>query len=321
MNVNNAIVAVQHLVQEARQRFDAVSVDRSVTFEREASFAVQIITGSEFALKTAMSNPQSVQNAVANVSAIGLTLNPAKRQAYLVPRDGKICLDIGYIGLLDMAIEDGGIQWGQGELVHEADRFALNGVDKPPTHERDPFSKDRGSVIGAYVVVKTSGGDYLTTCMSADELMSIRDRSSAWKNGQKGPWKTDAGEMMKKTVFKRAYKLWPKSERVDRAVHYLNTEGDEGLPAIDGDVLDQPRNLGLTVERAKVVRAVARECLQKFNEGDEWACYESASSIDDNEEKLMLWSILKPHSAVRSCIKRLAEAEHAKQAKLEAPAT
>lgn len=313
----NALVAVQTFIEEARKPFEAVCVDRSITFEREARFAVQALTANEFTLNTATRNPQSVINAVANIAAIGLSLNPAKRQAYLVPRDGRICLDIGYIGLLDLAIESGSIRWGQAELVYAADKFTLNGVDQPPTHARDPFATERGDVIGAYVVVKTCDGDYLTTCMPVSELLSIRDRSSAWKNGQKGPWKTDPGEMMKKTVIKRAYKLWPKTDRLSNAIQHLNTEGEEGLDVIEnGDPLDQPRNFGLSPERAKVIRAAAGAALQKFNEGDEFGAYEEVCWIDDNDEMQALWSILKPHSALRSSLKKSAAEERSKQQEL-----
>ena len=312
-----ALVAIQNYIEEARQPFESVCVDRSINFEREARFATQALMAQEFTLKTAMGNPQSVINAVTNIAAIGLSLNPAKKQAYLVPRDGKICLDIGYIGLLDLAIESGSIRWGQAELVYTADRFTLNGVDQPPTHARDPFSTDRGDVIGAYVVVKTRDGDYLTTCMPTAELLSIRDRSSAWKNGQKGPWKTDPGEMMKKTVIKRAYKLWPKTDRLDTAIHHLNTENDEGLEAIENDPLDQPKNLGVSPARAKVIRAAAGEAIQLFNENDELGAYGAVEAITDSDEQLALWSILKPHSALRSCIKRMAAEARKKQEEID----
>lgn len=316
--MSNDLTIIENYVAEARPGFENAAVDRSINFDREASFATQALMAQQFTLSTALKNPQSVINAVTNISAIGLSLNPAKKQAYLVPRDGRICLDISYIGLLDLAIESGSIKWGQAELVYQADTFLLNGVDKQPTHQRDPFKADRGAVVGAYVVVKTRDNDYLTTTMTTDELLSIRDRSSAWKNGQKGPWKTDEGEMMKKTVVKRAYKLWPKTERLDTAIHHLNTEADEGLPPIDNSPIEDKRNFGLTPERAKVIRAVAGEALQKFNEGDEFGAYEAVSFIDDTDEKLALWGILKPHSALRSAIKRLAAAERAEEDKLKA---
>lgn len=94
------------------------------------------------------------------------------------------------------------------------------------------------------------------------------------------------------------------------------------LQAVDEvqEVLDQPKNFGLSPDRAKVVRAVAAESLQKFNEDDEYGAYESVSFIEDSEEKLALWSILKPHSALRSCIKRLAAEERAAEKKLTTPA-
>ena len=121
--------------------------------------------------------------------------------------------------------------------------------------------------------------------------------------------------MMKKTVIKRAAKLWPKTARLDAAVHHLNTEADEGLPAID----NSPEPV-IPATRMKIIRAVAGEAIQKFNENDEYAAYEAVSFIDDSEEKLALWSILKPHSALRSAIKRLAAEERAGAAKLASEA-
>ncbi|MDB5822223.1 MAG: hypothetical protein JWR21_927 [Herminiimonas sp.] len=243
--MSSALAIVTGTIQEVRESFSNVLADRSLSFEREAGFAIQQLSRNEYTLKIASSNRESVMNAVKNIAAIGISLNPAKKQAYLVPRDSAICLDISYLGLLDLAIASGSIMWGQAELVHDGDGFTLNGFDKPPTHERNPFAKDRGDIIGVYVVVKTRDGDYLTTTMQIDEVNAIRDRSEGWKayvakKIKSTPWATDAGEMIKKTVIKRAYKLWPKTDRLDQAIHFLNTEGGEGLgfsaapaPAVD----------------------------------------------------------------------------------------
>ncbi len=69
------------------------------------------------------------------------------------------------------------------------------------------------------------------------------------------------------------------------------------------DAIDQPKNFGLTPARAKVVRAVAGEMLQKFNEDNEYGAYEVWVGIDDNTEKEAIWGILRPHSALRTSIK------------------
>lgn len=233
---SNQLATVSDLIYSARTSFEAVSADRSVSFEREAEFAIQVLGNNDYALKVALGNRQSVVDAVTNVAAIGVSLNPAKKQAYLVPRKNRICLDISYMGLIDLAISSGSIKWAQAAVVYDADTFALNGLDRPPTHVFDPFDKDRGEPIGVYVVVKTRDGDeYLTETMSIAEVYAIRDRSESWKKGEagkRGPWETDPAEMMKKTVVKRAYKYWPKSPRLDEAIHFLNTEGGEGLPQL-----------------------------------------------------------------------------------------
>lgn len=231
--MSNAVALITNQIYAIRNDFDAVLVDRSLNFEREAGFAIQSICGNDYATNIAKQNPQSVINAVTNIAAIGISLNPAKKQAYLVPRDQKICLDISYMGLMDLAIETGSIKWAQAALVHEADTFALNGFDKPPLHQYSPFSKARGAIIGVYVVVKTADGDYLTHPMEIGAVYDIRDRSSAWKawkeKQKKCPWVTDEGEMIKKTCVKQAYKYWPKTDRLEQAIHHLNTDGGEGI--------------------------------------------------------------------------------------------
>lgn len=223
-------------VYALRDSFKAVAVDRDVNFDKEAGFALQILGASDYAMKAAVLNRQAVCDAVTNVAAIGISLNPAKKQAYLVPRKNKICLDISYIGLIDLAVATGSILWAQANVVRENDGFATNGFDKPPIHTHDPFAgaAARGLIKGAYVVVKTQDGEYLTHTMDIEAIYSVRNRSESWKSGQSSPWKSDEAEMIKKTVVKQAYKYWPKTERsgrVDEAINHLNTDGGEGISA------------------------------------------------------------------------------------------
>lgn len=324
--MSNSLQIIREDIYSTRERFEKMS-GGALNFEREAGFAVQIVTANDYAMRVAMDNRQSVINAVTNVAAIGISLNPAKRQAYLVPRDGRICLDISYMGLLDLAIQSGSIMWGQSELVYEHDRFELQGFDKPPTHNRNPFSKDRGTIVGVYVVVKTRDGDYLTTCMSIDEVYDIRNRSSAWKawesKQKKCPWVTDEGEMIKKTVIKRAYKLWPKTDRLDNAVHFLNTEGGEGLAdisngseAVSGSFRSSPTMgsmAALDVDQQNYLRDLATEVTDIFNnpESGVAVAFDRLESENlDSDQKVALWSCLA--SNVRSGLKKEGEARRAK---------
>ena len=245
--MSNALSIINADISSAKTNFMAVLSEPSVNFEREAGFALQILTSSDYAMKIAVTpaGRQSVVNAITNLGAIGLSLNPAKKAAYLVPRDGKICLDVSYRGLIDLAIDTGSIVWAQAHVVYDNEHFQILGYDKPPEHRRDPFSKQKGEIIGAYVVAKTSDGDYLTEAMSVAEMNEIRDRSTAWKawlkDQKKCPWVTDPGEMYRKTVVKRASKYWPRGEktaRLDQAVHYLNTDGGEGVVDVQPNKMD-----------------------------------------------------------------------------------
>ena len=224
--MSNALAIITGAINEVRDDFSRVLVDRSISFERESGFAIQILQNNDFAMKIAMGAKPSLLAAITNIAAIGISLNPARKQAYLVPRGGKICLDISYVGLLDIAIASGSILWGQAELVRENDAFRKVGMDKQPVHEFEPFGKSRGEIVGAYVVVKLHNGDYLTTTMDIDDIYSIRNRSESWKRNGGGPWSTDEGEMIKKTVIRRAYKLWPKTERLDSAMDQLSANGE-----------------------------------------------------------------------------------------------
>jgi len=236
------------IVGTAKEKFLAVQSDNSLNFESEAGFACQSLLANEYALKIALSKKDSLIRSIQNLGAIGISLNPAKKQAYLVPRNGQICLDISYMGLMDLATATGAVLWVQADVVREKDNFELNGLGKEPIHKHNPFAKDRGEIVGAYVTAKTKDGDYLTDCMSIDEILSIKARSQAVKAGKQTPWDTDPVEMYKKTVVKRAYKYWPRNDRLESAIHYLNNDGGEGI-VIDVPVVNEDANAKLKMDK------------------------------------------------------------------------
>lgn len=213
---------IVEFVKQQEPLFCGALTEQTVTWAKESQFAIQYFQKNDFLAKTALSNPTSAQNAIINVAAIGITLNPASKLAYLVPRDGMVCLDISYMGLLHIAMESGVISWGQAKLVHANDTYESNGLDKAPTHKYNAFG-DRGDIVGVYCTVKTPAGDYLTEEMSLAEIEAVRKTSKA-AFSDKGPWVNHWNEMARKTVVKRASKYWPKASRLDSAIHVLNEE-------------------------------------------------------------------------------------------------
>lgn len=197
----------------------------AVNFEREASFAMQALKASPYLARVAAADKDSLKTAILNVAAIGLSLSPVHKLAYLLPRKGKICLDISYRGFIQLAVDCGAIQWALAEIVCAEDEFMLRGLGVEPLHKFEPFGK-RGEIIGAYCVAKTHTGEFITSAMSIDEIYEIRGRSEAWKahlvdRKKTNPWVTDANEMIKKTIIRRAYKSWPMTDsrqRMDRVI-------------------------------------------------------------------------------------------------------
>lgn len=219
-----ALVPAQQFLMAQEQQFQEVLSDDRINFARETQFALQCLQANNFTLTTAMKNQESFRNAILNVASMGVSLNPAAKEAYLVPRGGAICLDISYQGLQSIAQQSGAVLWSKAKLVYANDHYVNTGIDSAPEHTYSAFGK-RGDMVGAYCVAKLADGSFMTEEMSADEINRIKGRSQSAR-GQSSPWATDFGEMAKKTVIKRAAKSWPRSTRLDAAIDMLNRQGE-----------------------------------------------------------------------------------------------
>lgn len=232
--MSNALT-LQDRVFSLEKEFNQVNTYK-MNFAKEAQFALQLLQGNDYLLKAAQQNAAALEYAIINLASIGITLNPALKEAYLVPRGGKICLDISYIGLVKLATDTGSIEWVQAEIVKEKDVFEYQGVGKAPIHKMNPFY-ERGAMIGCYCVARLSTGEFLSTVMSLKDITEIKEKSS--QAAKSGPWVSFFEEMAKKTVIKRASKLWPKSERIQQAVELVNEHEGIDFNASKGAHIDQ----------------------------------------------------------------------------------
>ncbi len=229
---------------ELVERF-GVMAPSNITFEAEKGFAVQAINNNQMLANAAKATPNSLLSAVTNVAAIGLSLNPAKKEAYLIPRAvnvngkfvSKVFLEPSYMGLCNLATGSGRIEWIQAQAVREMDVFEYRGIGEKPNHTFNSF-KDRGSIIGVYAVAKTNQGDFLSDQMDIAKINSIMERSESVKAARRqnkdpyGPWVTDFEEMAKKSVVRLLFKMLPKNgmERMEQAVNISNeNEGFEPM--------------------------------------------------------------------------------------------
>ena len=258
---------LKEIILSTKENFEKISIDAN--FAKEAEFAMQSLSANSFLMSVANSNKESLKSAITNLSACNLSLNPVLKLAYLVPRNGKVCLDISYIGLVKLATDSGSIEFVQAQIVREKDKFEMNGFGAAPTHSYNPFATDRGEIIGAYSVAKLTTGDFLTDVMSIDSLLDIRDRTEAYKSFKAGkskscPWVSDLEEMLKKTVIRRASKLWPKTDKLNNAISILN-EHD-----------------GIDFDKEKKTIDITPPTLERFTE-----LVENLKNIADGERRLI----------------------------------
>lgn len=224
---------INQIIAQSKPQFMKIA-DRNklVRWEEECQFALQAVNGSA-KLQECFSD--TVQDAIINVAAVGLTLNPAHGYAYLVPeydkgRQGQVChLRVSFKGLIKLANDSGAVKWVRADVVYKNDHFVFNGAWEKPTHEIDPFG-DRGDPIGVYCTVRTHDDDYLTEIAPWSEVLKAKaaaKTSYVWDQ-----WLT---EMAKKFIIKRASKQWPKtSGHLSEAIHVIDAyEGSAELNLMD----------------------------------------------------------------------------------------
>lgn len=160
--------------------------------------------------------PMSFLAAMMDSAQLGLEPNTPLGQAYLIPYGNKVQFQVGYKGLLELALRSGKIKSLYAHEVRENDKFEVKyGLHQDLVHE--PVLKgERGDVIGYYAVYHLDTGGHSFVFMTRDEVLAHAKGKS--KTFNKGPWQTDFDAMAKKTVIKQLLKYAPLSIEMQRAV-------------------------------------------------------------------------------------------------------
>lgn len=252
--------------------------------KQEISFAIQHINKSK---QLQECTPESKMQAVMNISNIGLSLNPAAKEAYLIPRYNYLTrsmeasLEPGYVGLVKLLTDSGSVVSMVSQLVYENDTFSLDIADNrnPVQHKPELVKSKRGNIIGVYALATLPDGTRQAEWMDIDELNAIRNRSETYKAFKEGKiksatWETDYGEMCRKTVIKRIYKYLPRTERmkfVDTAVHQDNqdyTASNDQLSYIESlltsSTLDERQRAAIEMETSVMSSQRASQVIEQL---------------------------------------------------------
>lgn len=215
--------------------------------------AAQQLMKSEYTMRVAQNNPQSVQASIINAGILGLDLSDGRREGWLIPRrignKQAIVLQVGYKGHEAIAQRLGIIKSVEPRIVHQEDVFEWSGSSADePKHQGKWFTPgERGPIVGVFTVTRFHDGTVQVVVTPIKVIYEKhRNISDSWKSYQaklgegesprKPVWLTFEEEMIKKTAIYIASKQWPAkatdpglSERVLSKLHEVDTADYQGM--------------------------------------------------------------------------------------------
>jgi recombination protein RecT len=218
----------KELLQKIQPRFTEI-VDEK-TFKIECSFAVQAFNKNDYLNKA---TPESKLQSVLNVAQTGLTLNPVRNHAYLIPRsmNGRIECNLmpSYRGLVHLIMRTGQVMKIDSQVVREGDEFDYElGLRPNITHK--PSGSD-SEITHVYAFAKLINGEVMVEVMTKEEIDRVRSNSDSYKSyvskGFPSPWVQWESAMARKVVIKRLAKYLPEGkewEQVSRAIEIDNQD-------------------------------------------------------------------------------------------------
>lgn len=160
-------------------------------------------------------DPVSFLAAMMQSAQLGLEPNTPLGHAYLIPYKNQVSFQLGYKGLIDLAMRSGAYQSIYAHSVYEEDEFNIDyGLEQSLVH-KPKLTGSRGNIVGYYGVYKLVNGGYGFAYMTRKEVEDHGRKFSKTYNN--GPWKTDFDAMARKTVIKQALKYAPVSIEIQKA--------------------------------------------------------------------------------------------------------
>lgn len=152
-------------------------------------------------------------------SALGLSLLPTVGEAYLVPYKGQAQFQLGYKGLVQLAMRSGQMKSFGTVKVYEGENPRWDKYSQ----ELHTDGEETGEVVGYYAQFTLINGfkkaDYWTKS-------AVEEHRSRFSKSKSGPWATDFDAMAQKTVLKSILQYAPKSSEMTRAMASEDMNGD-----------------------------------------------------------------------------------------------
>lgn len=236
--------------------------------EKASSFISSVISVSQNNKLLRNAEPMSILSSAMVAATLDLPVVPTLGMAYLVPYKGVCSFQIGYKGILELAMRSGEFRNIIDEVVYDGQLVKKNKFTGEYVFDEDSIKLDKdgkATPIGVMARFDLINGYSKTIYWTVEEIQEHAKRfSQAYRSGYDSPWKSDFWQMAKKTVLKSLLnKYAPKSVAMQTALKFdqakvnLNSEdiGDLNVDAFDAEYIDNPEEV-VDPEKAKQVGAL-----------------------------------------------------------------
>lgn len=268
MNNNNSQVATQQ-PQSLKALMSNAGVMAKLNSvlgneKKAAAFASSVISVANGNSLLRNANPMTVLGSAMVAATLDLSVVPTLGMAYIVPYKGQAQFQLGWKGLVELAMRSGQYKNIIVEEVHEGELVKKNKFTGD--YEFDEDAKTSDNVIGYMANFQLTNGFSKTIYWTIDEVKAHATKfSQAYRGGRNTPWVTDFDAMAKKTVLKSLLsKFGPKSLQMQQAVVFdqasvkpktdENGEMDLNIDAFDTEYID---NEGTKAQIADAAAAAA----------------------------------------------------------------
>lgn len=194
--------SVKALVQrpEVQARF------QEVLGKRSNQFMASIVSLVNATPQLRDCEPSTVLASCMTAATLDLPIHPALGLAYCVPFKREATFQIGYKGLIQLAIRSGQYRFLNAAPVYQGQ---LQSIDKLTGAIRmNSDAPDEGEVIGYVAALELNNGFRHAIYWSKQDVEKHAVRFSASYKAKSSPWQTDFDAMALKTVLKALLTKW-----------------------------------------------------------------------------------------------------------------
>lgn len=266
----NEVVKQQQTLQQLMNSGAVVKKMNDVlgSEKKASSFISSVISVSQNNKLLRNAEPMSILSSAMVAATLDLPVVPTLGMAYLVPYKGVCSFQIGYKGILELAMRSGEFRNIIDEVVYDGQLVKKNKFTGEYVFDEDSIKLDdkgQAKPIGVMARFDLINGYSKTIYWSLEEIEAHAKRfSQAYRSGYDSPWKSDFWQMAKKTVLKSLLnKYAPKSVAMQTALKFdqskvnLNSNdiGELNVDAFDAEYVDNPEEV---VDEKKAAETAAK---------------------------------------------------------------